>query len=130
MRAVWSSLVGLTWLMAATPALSHHSFAAVFDINRPVELTGTVTRLEWTNPHAWIYVDVEDADGNVENWSIELLGINTLLKQGWNPDIVKPGDVVQVRGYGARDGSPKTNASVFTMVETGQELWVSVTREE
>ena len=96
MRAVWSSLVGLTWLMAATPALSHHSFAAVFDINRPVELTGTVTRLEWTNPHAWIYVDVEDADGNVVNWALETRAANNLIRLGWRPQDLPVGSTLVV----------------------------------
>jgi hypothetical protein len=129
MRTVFSVLLGAAWLLAAVPAVPHHSFAAVFDINRPIEVTGTVARLQWTNPHAWIYIDVEDADGSVQTWSIELLGINTLLKQGWKPDILKPGDAVHVQGYGARDGSNAGNASVFTIVETGQQLWVSETRQ-
>ena len=86
MRAVLSVFLGLAWLLAAAPGSSHHSFAAVFDISRTVDLTGTVTRLEWTNPHAWIHVDVEDADGNVEAWSVELLGINSLLKQAGVPE--------------------------------------------
>ena len=129
MRAVCLVYVGAVWLLAAAPGMAHHSFAAVFDINRPIEFTGTVTRLEWTNPHAWIHIDVEDADGNVQSWSIELIGINTLLKQGWTPDVLKSGDVVNVRGFGARNGSTSANASAITMVETGEQLWVSASRE-
>ena len=129
MRSVFSVFVGVAWLLAALPAAPHHSFSAVFDINRPIELTGTVARLQWTNPHAWIYIDVEDADGSVQTWSVELLGINSLLKQGWTPDVLKPGDVVQVKGFGAKDGSTSSNASVFTMVDTGEQLWVSAPRE-
>ena len=82
MRAAFSVLFGLAWLLPAKPTMSHHSCAAEFDINRPIELTGTVTSVEWTNPHAWIFIDVEDADGNVHNWAIELLGINALLRRG------------------------------------------------
>ena len=129
MRATYSLLVGATLFLAAAPSMSHHSFAAVFDVGRPIEVTGTVTRLNWTNPHAWIHIDVEDADGNVESWSVELLGINTLLKQGWTPGILKPGDVIHVQGFGTRDGSNGANASVVTIVETGQKLWVSTTAE-
>jgi len=129
MRSVFSVIVGVAWLLAALPAAPHHSFSAVFDINRPIELTGTVARLQWTNPHAWIYIDVEDADGSVQTWSVELLGINSLLKQGWTPDILKPGDVVHVKGFGAKDGSTSSNASVFTMADTGEQLWVSAPRE-
>lgn len=130
MKAVFSVSVGVAWLLAAVPAVPHHSFAAVFDINRPIELTGTVTRLEWTNPHAWIHIDVEGTDGDVESWSVELLGINTLLKQGWRPDLVNPGDAVSVEGYGARDGGTSANASVITLVGTGEQLWASASRED
>ena len=130
MRVAFSVSAGAAWLLAAAPAAPHHSFAAVFDITRPVEFTGTITRIEWTNPHAWIYVAVADADGNVESWSVELLGINTLLKQGWTPGIAKPGDAVSVAGYGARNGSNSANASVVTVVDTGEQLWVSASRED
>ncbi len=129
MRHVFSVLVGVAWSLTATPGLTHHSFAAVFDVARPVELTGTITRIDWTNPHAWIHMDVEDAEGNVENWSVELLGINTLLKQGWRPDTAGPGDVISVSGFGARDGSTSANASSVTMVETGEQLWMSASRD-
>lgn len=124
-----SVLFGALWLFAATPGLPHHSFAAVFDVARPVEFTGTITRIDWTNPHAWIHMAVEGAEGNVENWSVELLGINTLLKQGWRPETANPGDVVSVTGFGARDGSTSANASSVTMVETGEQIWVSASRD-
>jgi len=130
MRAVFAIIISVAWLLTALPVASHHSFAAVFDINRPIEITGTVARLHWTNPHAWIYIDVEETDGNVQTWSVELLGINTLLKQGWRPDTLKPGDAVHVKGFGARDGGNAANASVFTIIDTGQELWVSETRQK
>ena len=130
MRAVFSVFVGVAWLLAAAPALPHHSFAAVFDISRPIEVTGTVTRLEWTNPHAWIHIEVEGEDGEPQSWRIELLGINTLLKQGWKPDVLKPGDVISVKGFGTRDGSTSANASVVTIAETGEQLWVSASRED
>ena len=129
MRAMYSFLAGILWFLAAVPAVPHHSFAAVFDINQPIEFTGTVARLEWTNPHAWIHLDVEDANGDVASWAVELIGINTLLKQGWRPDVLRPGDVINVQGYAARDGSASANASVVTIVETGEELWVSAPRE-
>jgi len=130
MRVVCLVYICAVWLLAAAPGMAHHSFAAVFDINRPIEFTGTVTRLEWTNPHAWIHIDVEDTDGNVQSWSIELIGINTLLKQGWTPDVLKSGDVISVRGFGARNGSTSANASAITMVETGEQLWASASQED
>jgi hypothetical protein len=129
MRAVFSIFFGFAWLLAAAPGMSHHSFAAVFDVSRPVDITGKVTRLEWTNPHAWIHLDIEDADGNVEAWRVELLGINSLLKQGWTPQVLNPGDLIQVTGFGARDGSNSANATGVMIVSTGEQLWVSAPRE-
>lgn len=130
MRHVLTGLIGVASILTATPGLAHHSFSAVFDVARPVELTGAITSIEWTNPHAWIHIEVEGAGGTVENWSVELLGINTLLKQGWTPETAQPGDVISVVGFGARDGSTSANASSVIMVETGEQLWASASREE
>ncbi len=123
MRAVFS--VGVAWLLAAGPAVSHHSFSAEFDVNRPIQLTGTVTRVEWTNPHAWLFIEVEDDDSNVQNWAIELLGLNTLFRRGWTRNSLKAGDIVGITGFGARDGSNTGNASSVTMTESGELLWES-----
>ena len=128
MRTVFSVFVGVAWLLTAAPAVPHHSFAAVFDINQPVEFTGTVTRLEWTNPHAWLFIDTEADDGNVESWAIELLGINALLRRGWTPNKVSAGDLINIEGFGARDGTNTGNASAVTMADTGELLWESADR--
>ena len=130
MKSVFLSFVGAASLVAAVPALSHHSFAAEFDINRPVKLTGAVTKLEWTNPHAWIFVDAKDKDGKVQNWAVELVGINDLLRRGWGRDRVKQGDTINVDGFGAKNGTNTANAASVTLASTGELLWASVPRTE
>lgn len=115
-------------LLTAGPAASHHAFASEFDINKPVVLTGPVTRMEWTNPHAWLFMDVKDDDGNVQNWSVELVGINDLLRLGWGRSRVKTGDVISVEGYGARNGTNTANAASVTLTDTGELLWESVAK--
>jgi DNA/RNA endonuclease YhcR with UshA esterase domain len=129
-KSVLLGFVGAAWVLAALPAASHHSFAAEFDINRPVKLTGTVTRLEWTNPHAWIFIDTKDDKGSVQSWAIELVGINDLLRRGWGRDRVKEGDVINVDGFGAKNGTNTGNAASVTLASTGELLWASVPRDE
>jgi len=128
MKLAFASLVGAAWLLAAAPAVSHHAFAAEFDINRPVKLSGAITRIEWTNPHAWLFVDAKDADGATQNWAIELVGINDLLRLGWGRNRVKPGDVVSVDGFGARNGTNTANAASVSLAN-GELLWASTPKK-
>ena len=102
--------VVLALLHLAPPALAHHSFAVEYDKEKPVEGTGVISRVEWTNPHMRVYVDVTGPDGKVTNWNFELGAIPVLLKQGWRRDSLKQGDQVTVEGSLAKDGSKSANA--------------------
>lgn len=109
--------LGLLVAVAATPTLAHHSFAAQYDRNKPVTLTGNVTKLEWMNPHVYFYLDVKDASGHVANWAIEGGAPNALYRAGWRKDSLKIGELVTVEGFLARDGSKLANMSTVTVAD-------------
>ena len=113
----------LAMIAASGRALAHHSFAAAFDENKPVKLTGTVTRVEWTNPHIWFFMDVKNPDGTVTNWSLEMASPNFLMRAGWKRDSMKVGDVVAVEARQARDDSYSANAQAVVLTSTGQKLF-------
>src|SRR5215472_17062003 len=102
---------------AALPVLAHHSFAAEYDAAKPVTLTGTVTKVEWMNPHARFYIDVKDAAGKVTNWEFELGSPNGLMRRGWTRNSLKSGDVVTVDGSLAKDGSSLANARTIKLAD-------------
>jgi hypothetical protein len=129
MRFIGSCFIIAASLAASYPAASHHSFAAEFDVNRPLKLTGTVTKLEWTNPHAWVFIDAKDESGEMKTWAVELVGINDLLRRGWGRGKVKQGDVIDVDGFAAKNGTSTANAASVTLASTGELLWASVARE-
>lgn len=111
MRARASVLAaGVGLLLSTFPVLAHHSFEAEYDARKPIKITGTVTKVEWMNPHARFYVDVKGDDGKVINWNFELGAIPVLLKVGWRKDSLKQGDMVTVEGSLAKDGSKSANA--------------------
>jgi len=108
-------LSGILLAVGAVPALAHHSFAAEYDSTKPITLKGSVTKMEWQNPHARFYVDVTDEAGKVTNWELELGSPNGLMRRGWTRNSLKPGDTVIVEGYLAKDGSKLANARNVTL---------------
>ena len=118
-------LVGTGLLLAARPAVAHHAFAAEFDADKPITLTGAVTKVEWTNPHAWFHIDVKDETGKVTNWGLEMGSPNGLMREGWTRNSMKVGDVVTVEGSRARNGSSNANARAVTLKNTGQRLFAA-----
>ena len=102
-------------VLAAAPASAHHAFAAEFDAKKPIKLQGTVTKMEWITPHAWIHIDVKKSDGAVEEWMIEAGTPNTLLRRGLTRDSLKKGTEIVVDGYQSKDGSLRANGRDVTL---------------
>jgi len=109
-------------LVVAISANGHHSFASVFDKESPINLTGTVTKVEWMNPHTWFYIDVENEDGVVENWALEMGSPNTLVRRGWNHNSLQVGHMVTVAGFRARERE-LTGAVRSVTLSTGERLF-------
>jgi DNA/RNA endonuclease YhcR with UshA esterase domain len=118
-----SVLAGL--ILSSVPALPHHCFAAEYDANKPVTITGIVTQVEWMNPHARFYIDVKDNRGVITNWELELGSPNGLMRAGWTRSSLKKGDVVTVTGSLAKDGSNLVNARTVTLADGTQVLGAS-----
>jgi hypothetical protein len=116
-------VLALLLITAVTPASAHHAFAAEFDAKKPVKLQGTVTKMEWINPHAWIHIDVKKPDGTIEEWMIEAGTPNTLLRRGFTKDSLKAGTQVIVDGYQSKDGSLRANGRDITL-PNGQTLFL------
>ena len=110
MRTRLALVAGSLLVLAAAPAVAHHSFAAEYDRNKQVNLTGTVTKVDWMNPHMYFYIDVKEANGNVTSWGLENGNLSGLMRRGWRKDSLKIGDVVTVEGFLAKDGTHIANA--------------------
>ena len=124
MRLSSSIPCGLAFVMlsAAAPVLAHHGFAVEFDPKNPITLAGVVTKMEFMNPHIFLYVNVKGKDGKVVNWALEGSPPNVLYRQGWRKDTVKPGDMVTIKGYRARDGSHLAFCTTVTFPD-GREIF-------
>ena len=125
MRRRLALLVALALVLVMVPVHAHHSFSAEFDIDDPVKVTGSVTKVEWTNPHVWFYLDVEDEAGKVSNWGFEMGGPNGLMRTGWRKNSMQIGELVTVEGWRAKNGTDNANARVVLLSKSGQRLFAA-----
>jgi uncharacterized protein DUF6152 len=123
------AMVGLGMLLTAVPIWAHHAFVAEFDAKKPVKLRGTVTKMEWINPHAWIHIDVKNADGTTTGWMIEGGTPNTLFRRGFTKDSLAVGTEIVVDGYQAKDGSNRANGRDITFPD-GRKLFLGASSSD
>jgi hypothetical protein len=122
--ATVAALIGI--LLVAAPVRAHHSFAAEYDVNKPLTLKGTITSIEFVNPHAWLHMDVKDANGKVVNWAVEMGTPNMLIRRGFTKSSVPAGTAITVDGYAAKDGSTTLNGTTLKLPD-GTQLFTGST---
>jgi hypothetical protein len=125
-RHLLVGLAAVSLTLAAAPLYAHHAFSSEFDADKPLELSGTVSKMEWVNPHAWIHIEVKKPDGKVEEWMIEGGTPNTLMRRGVSRDTLKIGTEVKISGYQAKDGSNRANGRDITYPD-GRKLFLGST---
>jgi hypothetical protein len=127
---LFAGACAMTAFGLVAPTAAHHAFSAQFDIDQPIELTGAVTEMKWSNPHTWIYIDVVEDDGTVVNWALETpRAANILIRNGWRRDDLPVGRVITVRGWRARNGTPTANISVVEL-EDGRQLFAGARTDD
>ncbi len=123
-RVRFTAIIAAMVALTALPVVAHHSFSAEYDATKPIKLTGTVTEMRWSNPHAWIHINVKGKDGKTVNWACETGGANALYRRGWRKEDLVPGTIVVVDGFQARNNSPTANATSITFKD-GKRLFAA-----
>jgi hypothetical protein len=124
LKLAWSAVIALGTATAAPGAFAHHSFAAQYDASKPITLTGKVTKVDWTNPHVYVWIDAPDPKtGKVVNWGLEMGGVNALIRLGWTRDSLKPNEEITAEGSLAKDGSYLANAKSIVLTSSGRKMF-------